>query len=153
MYHSVRKAQEWAAQARRGMLSVAETSKDVTTTISKTLEYPLLAVTLSKEECHQIQRPVTDDLHKAASHQQWQRPQDANLWLWDALEPCLQRDGELFQLRDKKITPCNQNRHKQPAPSTQPNPSTKQRRTRRKQPPSKWKRKRGTDLESTPSNA
>ena len=54
----MKKSQRWAEQSRRGTLSAHEAWTDFTTTISKTLEYPLVALTLSERQCNQIQGPA-----------------------------------------------------------------------------------------------
>jgi hypothetical protein len=61
------KAEEWRDLMRTGHLQQDDAWQALETTILKTLEYPLPALTLTETECNQIIRPVLDaGLNKAA---------------------------------------------------------------------------------------
>ena len=53
-----KKATEWADRIRVSFLGESEAAKALQSTIVKKLEYPLLALTLSREECDYILRPL-----------------------------------------------------------------------------------------------
>ena len=53
-----KKAAEWADRIRVSFLGESEAAKALQTTIVKKLEYPLLALTLTREECNHILRPL-----------------------------------------------------------------------------------------------
>ena len=52
------KATEWADRIRVSFLGESKAAKALRSTIVKKLEYPLLALTLTKEECNHILRPL-----------------------------------------------------------------------------------------------
>ena len=51
-------ADNWASRVRSGHLSTSDAWLSLTTTVMKTLEYPLAALTLTKEECDSIMQPL-----------------------------------------------------------------------------------------------
>ena len=51
-------AMEWADRIRASFLGESEVAKALQATIVKKLEYPLLALTLTKEECDHILCPL-----------------------------------------------------------------------------------------------
>ena len=56
--HMRRIAEEWADKVRVGHLTRFDAWTAFNTTVMKTLEYPLLALTLTEEECNSIMAPV-----------------------------------------------------------------------------------------------
>ena len=56
----VKKAQSWASYIKSAHLGHEATWKALQTTIIKSIEYPLVACTLSKEECISVMTPVLD---------------------------------------------------------------------------------------------
>jgi hypothetical protein len=52
------KTQRWVDQVRIGRLSQAEVWFSLTLYIMKTLEYPLMATSLTQRQCNQIMQPV-----------------------------------------------------------------------------------------------
>lgn len=55
-------SRQWADRVRAGFLTPNEAWTSFSTTISKKLEYPLLALALTKKECHAIERPMVKQL-------------------------------------------------------------------------------------------
>ena len=51
-------AKDWVDKIRVSFLSESEAARAMVTTIIKKLEYPLLALTLTREECDTILKPL-----------------------------------------------------------------------------------------------